>query len=770
MTTIPQNALPLSPKQISVHRHTRQQAASVIAGLRLDPSSIVGISISLKDKGALDHIALATNKDDVHVIDANGPSSKKTDKQLFKILGSCTLAGFMMARIAIRLHHHFQQHVQGVDLSTTFFNSSEAAGHPSAVIERSGLCQLTDTFPVDSLWHGNDTKHAVKKLCLRAWISAQVANHKESLPSLRGAKKVDTKVVQENILLCLGTLVKQNDILARAQPRVLKNEFDALKFNKQGNMVLHNSRFKTRVRLNKDRQSYVEVKNKDGSVFKGRTIGGEGKKTKISFGGALSKTKTPKSISVVGLEDPTAAEKAQESLLLMILQGHVNVLDAPFVRYLWFRSKQDTKLLTLKSARSESNHRSGPYVAHLNSSQGDVVEAMTSTTGSPVVVVHGPPGTGKTTTISSAAEMWLNVYHEPVWIIGHSNVCVKNIAEKLLQRKVDFKLIVSKEFYVEWHEHIYKEIKKHLIRTDRLPKDRVAVSRMIGGSTVILSTLALLSNPALDDNGTFTIVPVENLVVDEASQIDVFDYMWNGRRLSSIILAGSSEENSSRSPRSTVSNFHPPFAPFFLSFFFTKIAMPFSRAFFFRVGASLCLFLAYLASQSLAYFIIDEPASSTQWSNGAANLISWTKGLEDGIDAFDVELARLSDDGLIFVARDVPCEKGQTAALNIFLQNVPPADDYFLLFLNSTPGTMYATSSRFTILDSSSSPSSTQPSTNPSAVTVTISGSPNPTMPFATTFAASSGTPLMIRNMTPVAIAIGSAILSCLLGAVWTLW
>ncbi|KAF5370958.1 hypothetical protein D9757_009877 [Collybiopsis confluens] len=198
--------------------------------------------------------------------------------------------------------------------------------------------------------------------------------------------------------------------------------------------------------------------------------------------------------------------------------------------------------------------------------------------------------------------------------------------------------------------------------------------------------------------------------------------------------------------------------------------MPFSRAFFFRVGASLCLFLAYLASQSLAYFIIDEPASSTQWSNGAANLISWTKGLEDGIDAFDVELARLSDDGLIFVARDVPCEKGQTAALNIFLQNVPPADDYFLLFLNSTPGTMYATSSRFTILDSSSSPSSTQPSTNPSAVTVTISGSPNPTMPFATTFAASSGTPLMIRNMTPVAIAIGSAILSCLLGAVWTLW
>ncbi|KIK52406.1 hypothetical protein GYMLUDRAFT_77820 [Collybiopsis luxurians FD-317 M1] len=196
-----------------------------------------------------------------------------------------------------------------------------------------------------------------------------------------------------------------------------------------------------------------------------------------------------------------------------------------------------------------------------------------------------------------------------------------------------------------------------------------------------------------------------------------------------------------------------------------------SRTIVFRPVASLCVVLACLVSQTLAYFLINEPASSTQWSNGAANLISWTKGLEDGIDAFDVELARLSDDGLIFVARDVPCAKGQTSALNIYLQDVPPADDYFLLFLNSTPGTMYATSNRFTILDSSSSASSgSQPSTNPSAATVTVSGSPNPTMPFATTFALSNGAPLMIQNMAPVAVGLGSALLSCLVGAAWTLW
>ena len=53
-----------------------------------------------------------------------------------------------------------------------------------------------------------------------------------------------------------------------------------------------------------------------------------------------------------------------------------------------------------------------------------------------------------------------------------------------------------------------------------------------------------------------------------------------------------------------------------------------------------------------AYFLITEPSSSTTWVNGAANLITWSKGLLDGITSFDVELARLSQDGLIFIAKD----------------------------------------------------------------------------------------------------------------------
>ena len=39
---------------------------------------------------------------------------------------------------------------------------------------------------------------------------------------------------------------------------------------------------------------------------------------------------------------------------------------------------------------------------------------------------------------------------EPAWVIAQSNVGVKNIARTLIETDVDFKLIVSKEFYVEW--------------------------------------------------------------------------------------------------------------------------------------------------------------------------------------------------------------------------------------------------------------------------------------------------------------------------------
>lgn len=52
-------------------------------------------------------------------------------------------------------------------------------------------------------------------------------------------------------------------------------------------------------------------------------------------------------------------------------------------------------------------------------------------------------------TISQAAAIWFR-NGVPTWVVAHSNVAVKNIAEKLYKLNVEFRILVSKEFYFEW--------------------------------------------------------------------------------------------------------------------------------------------------------------------------------------------------------------------------------------------------------------------------------------------------------------------------------
>ena len=74
------------------------------------------------------------------------------------------------------------------------------------------------------------------------------------------------------------------------------------------------------------------------------------------------------------------------------------------------------------------------------------------------------------------------------------------------------------------HEHLYgKEICANVIESSTLPNDTVSTSRLLLGCKVILYTLSMLSNTKL---GVFTrLAPIELVVVDEASQIGIGDYL-----------------------------------------------------------------------------------------------------------------------------------------------------------------------------------------------------------------------------------------------------
>ncbi|KAG5721206.1 hypothetical protein E4T56_gene20016 [Termitomyces sp. T112] len=167
---------------------------------------------------------------------------------------------------------------------------------------------------------------------------------------------------------------------------------------------------------------------------------------------------------------------------------------------------------------------------------------------------------------------------------------------------------------------------------------------------------------------------------------------------------------------------------------------------------------------SSSYFIITEPTRDTQWALGTPNPISWTKGVLDDIASFDVEMARLDSDGLTFVAQNVPAAH---SSLNILLQDVPLGDDYFLLFMNSTHGVTYATSPRFSVVSGSSSKSTA--SVVSDVQTVTVNGAPNPTQQFAVTFPAMENRGFASWGDARQAWSLGSVLVGCVVGVVWTL-
>jgi superfamily I DNA and/or RNA helicase len=64
-----------------------------------------------------------------------------------------------------------------------------------------------------------------------------------------------------------------------------------------------------------------------------------------------------------------------------------------------------------------------------------------------------------------------------------------------------------------------------VVRSDNLPQDLVAMERVLGGVRVVLCTLSMLSNSRVMAAGLARLVPIQTVVVDEASQIEAGDYL-----------------------------------------------------------------------------------------------------------------------------------------------------------------------------------------------------------------------------------------------------
>ncbi|KAK0476950.1 P-loop containing nucleoside triphosphate hydrolase protein [Armillaria novae-zelandiae] len=515
--------LPRECAGVKIQVYSRQQARGAVEAL-LD-EECVGISIAqAADDETIEYLAIATSVQVVVISLSDSQTIPPTDDPLRTLLsaGKPILAGFDMPRLCISLYYYLRYHIRAIDLSTFESTSPSKLFYASDLLSLPERPDRLDRFAVDSLWNDKlkeTPAEKIRKVSLRACISAVQACRNSMAGS--GGELFTPSILspysyQSKVLECLGHLVSQVDVLERAKPTEMSNDFTEVNQDSSGQLSLYNSRFKTRVRGSP--HLVIDFTTSDGYKFKGSPDHASGKRTTINvsdpFHGGVTR------VDVLGRERATNAETARHFFLLHTLQGGEYCLrQSKFVRMLWFPSKEDKKDLTSSNTQTYF----GVSVGRLNTSQREVVGAMIS--NRPLVLVHGPPGTGKTSTISEATKIWAR-NRSPTWIVAHSNVAVKNIAEKLEECNVDFKIIVSKEFYVEWHQHIYTGIKHKLFHVDMLPNiGQKRQRKIIRRCSIILSTLSMLSNPALNERGMFDLVPPRTLVVDEASQINVFEYM-----------------------------------------------------------------------------------------------------------------------------------------------------------------------------------------------------------------------------------------------------
>lgn len=73
------------------------------------------------------------------------------------------------------------------------------------------------------------------------------------------------------------------------------------------------------------------------------------------------------------------------------------------------------------------------------------------------------------------------------------------------------------------HDHLYEKIESNVIRSDALTDSTHAMSRLLLDSRVILCTLSMLSSEYVAT--VAQLVPIQTVIIDEASQIEVGDYL-----------------------------------------------------------------------------------------------------------------------------------------------------------------------------------------------------------------------------------------------------
>ncbi|KAF8907303.1 P-loop containing nucleoside triphosphate hydrolase protein, partial [Gymnopilus junonius] len=379
-----------------------------------------------------------------------------------------------------------------------------------------------DKKSVTALFANEESQFEPKMVALQAWTACYAISLYSSAKVLE-TPSINTTNFDALVLNVVAKNIRDMNRLISLKPNRVKHEVK-LESLRAGELHAVSQRYKTKVG-HLDGTQAIHITFRKGEKTANRilhSVSVQGRSAKLTVGGRLS-VRDIQSVETIGREPPSSLEQSRTTIMLHALQGRLSLSNYPFVQTIWLPSKKvDWSELSGNSLNPSIYFPS----RHLNPSQEEAVNTILSNKDiNRVVLIHGPPGTGKTTVIAAAVTSAITSSNKntTLWLVSQSNVAVKNIAEKLaFVDFLDFKIVVSKDYHFEWHEHLYEKIVKNVITSDRLPEDMTSASRELGKSRVILCTLSMLSNPRLSD--VIRLVPLQTVIIDEASQIEIGNY------------------------------------------------------------------------------------------------------------------------------------------------------------------------------------------------------------------------------------------------------
>ncbi|KAF9007590.1 P-loop containing nucleoside triphosphate hydrolase protein [Cyathus striatus] len=356
----------------------------------------------------------------------------------------------------------------------------EAIGDTVKIIEEN----ILDVFrnPV----YDKTNRNRFTDLGLRAWVSQFLAGYGNAEVTFANAKRIDTLNLTSEKISMISKVTQDRLRLDLIKPGEKTHRGVATRFDSNGKVDLLSPSFSNRFRGNENVR--IRMNGQNGEVVQRGRIAGTAKRAGSVATDRDFSSITSVDVRVIGRDDPTTAEARRDATLLRVLQGEYNLLnDSPWTQNVWFPTP-DGRFIWPEDWAKEAivQPPSSPptfpseiedNLARLNTSQQRAINTMISSDDSHrLVLIQGPPGTGKTSVIAAFVQMVDIMGYRGIWLVAKSNVAVKNIAEKLLSVNfTSWRLIVSRDFKDGW--------------------------------------------------AVLPIIPLNTLIVDEASQIEIGSYI-----------------------------------------------------------------------------------------------------------------------------------------------------------------------------------------------------------------------------------------------------